>query len=231
MRGMRPRTIHETRTQMKRASVTAKAVLVTVGMLGWQGVARAQVYQPYWNAQPVSDDSPALGGAVGFGDDMFRLAGHGRFSMTSASDLGLELVFDNFEDDIGDDSQAFGFGGDYKYLVVPEGDKLPFDFAAQGCFGMEFGDDVTLMSIPFGVLGSKSILVDNEQRQITPFAAMYLIIEHTSVDTPAGDSSDTELEAEIRLGSAFQIKGNTHAYAALHTGNGTMFFLGFSAGL
>jgi hypothetical protein len=212
----------------KRAA--GATLLFTAIGLGMHGVARAQVYQPGWTARPVPDESPALGAAVGFGDNMFRIAGHARFSMTSASDLGLELVFDNFEDDIGDDSQRFGFGGDYKYLVVPEGEKLPFDLAAQGGFGMEFGSDVTTWSLPLGMLGSKSIPVDNDTREITPFAGMYIIIDHFSVEAP-GDNSETDVSAEIRFGSAFQIAGRTHAFAALHTGNGTMFFLGFTAGL
>ncbi len=217
---------------MNRLSPAARAALLcAMVMLAWNGVAQAQVFQPYWTARPVPDDSPGMGAAVGFGDDMFRLAGHARFSMTSASDLGLELVFDNFEDDIGDDSQLFGFGGDYKYMVIAEGDRLPFDLAAQGCFGMEFGSDVTELWVPFGMLGSKSIPVDDGAKEITPFAGAYVVVEHVSVDTPVGNSSETDVSAEIRLGSAFQIKGRTNAFAAFHFGNGTMFFLGFTAGL
>ncbi len=211
--------------------VALATLVVAAGVSGWQSVARAQVYQPYWNARPVTDASPAMGAVVGFGDNMFRIAGHGRFSMTSASDLGLELVFDNFEADNGDDSQSFGFGGDFKYLFVPDGPRLPFDFAGQACFGMEFGDDVTSLFVPFGVLGSKSIPVDSGSRMVTPFAGMYAVVTHTSVDTPAGDASDTDVDVEVRFGSAFQIAGQTHAFAALHVGNGTMFFLGFTAGL
>ncbi len=211
-----------------RAAVTVSCLGV---LLGWCDLAHAQVYQPYWTARAVPTDSPAMGAAVGFGDDMFRLAGHTRFNMTSASDLGLELVFDNFEEPDGDDSQFFGFGGDYKYLVVPDGGQLPFDFAVQGCFGMEFGDDYRLMSIPIGVLGSKTIPVGDDAREITPFAGMYIIVENVHVDTPAGDNSNTDVEAEIRFGSAFQVVGRSHAFAAIHAGNGTMFFLGFTAGL
>ena len=59
---------------------------------------------------------------------------------------------------------------------------------------------------------------------VTPFAAAYLIVDDTNV-------SDADFNGEIRFGSAFQIVNRTHAFAALHTGNGTMFFLGFTAGL
>ena len=229
---MSPRATTKRAIPMNRTLRVAATTAVFLGALcGWTHLAGAQVWQPYWTARPVPTESPAMGAAVGFGDDLFRIAGHTRFNMTSASDLGLELVFDNFEEVDGDDSQFFGFGADYKYLIVPQGDRLPFDFAAQGCFGMEFGDDVRLMSIPFGVLGSKTIPVGDEAREITPFAGMYLIIENVHVDTPAGDNSNTDVEAEIRFGSAFQVVGRSHAYAALHAGNGTMFFLGFTAGL
>jgi len=200
-----------------------------LGVFGGQEAARAQVYQPYWTARPVTDESPALGGAVGFGDNMFRFAGHARFNISSASDLGLELVFDNFEDDIGDDTNYFGGGLDYKYLVIPEGERLPFDLAAQAGVGMEWGSDTSQLMVPFGFLGSKSIAVD-DGREITPFAGAYVVIENTSFDAP-GTSDDTDVNAEIRIGAAFQIANSTRAYAALHVGNGTMFFLGFSVGL
>jgi hypothetical protein len=203
-------------------------LLALVGATVGQEAARAQVYQPYWTARPVPTDSPALGGAVGFGDEMFRFAGHARFNISSASDLGLELVFDNFDSDFGDDTNYFGGGVDYKYLVVAEGERLPFDLAAQACLGMEWGSDTSQLVVPFGFLGSKSIPVDDE-RNVTPFAGAYVVIENTSFDAPVDD--DTDVNAEIRLGAAFQVTGLTHAYAALHFGNGTMFFLGVSVGL
>jgi hypothetical protein len=211
----------------------ARVILLTaVAVMGWQGTATAQVYQPYWSARAVSDDSPVLGVAMGFGDDMFRIAGHGRFNITSASDLGLELVFDNVEDEIGDDSHFFGGGLDYKYTVVAQGERLPFDLAAQACAGMQWGSDVRVLTVPLGMLGSKAIAVEEGGRVITPYLGFYFIIDHVTVDVPGGgDSSDTDVDAEIRLGSAFQITGQTHAFAGLHLGNGTMFFLGFTAGL
>ncbi len=216
---------------MKTIHRVALATLLGLSAVaGVQTVAHAQAYQPFWSARPVTDDSPAMGGALGFGDDMFRLAGHARFSMTSASDLGIEVVFDNYEDAIGDDSQRFGFGGDFKYLVVPDSERLPFDFAIQACFGMDFGDDVTHMLIPVGVLGSKAIAVDEGSRVITPFLGMYVVTEHVSVDG-YDDASDTDVNGELRFGSAFQVTQNLNAYAAIHTGNGTMFFLGLTVGL
>lgn len=219
-------------TNWKRCHHVASATLLAVAAtLAWQGVAMGQAYQPYWNARPVSNDSPALGAVIGFGDNMFRIAGHGRFNMTSASDLGLEVVFDDFEDDVGDDSQFFGGGADFKYLVVPEGERLPFDLAAQACLGMQWGSDVRELVVPFGVLGSKAIMVD-EGRELTPFVAFHVVVEHVTVDVPGGgDSSDTDVDAEIRFGAAFQVAGQKHAFTALHVGNGTMFFLGFTAGL
>lgn len=220
----------QTRTTKRPTRAALLCAVVMLGVFGTHTAADAQVYQPYWTARPVVDDSPALGGAVGFGDSMFRFAGHARFSITSASDLGLELVFDNFEDDVGDDTHLFGGGLDYKYLVVADGARLPFDLAAQACVGMEWGDGLSLLTVPFGFLGSKSILLADDGREITPFGGAYVVIEHTSVDGP-GDNDDTDVSAEIRLGTAFQIAGQKRAYAALHLGNGTMFFLGFSVGL
>lgn len=205
-------------------------VVALLGILGSQGAARAQVYQPYFTARPVPTDSPALGGAVGFGDDMFRFAGHSRFNISSASDLGIELVFDTFESDFEDDTHFYGGGLDFKYLVVAQGERLPFDLAAQACVGMEWGSDTSQLSVPFGFLGSKSIAVDDDERMVTPFVSAYVVVENTSFDAPGVDD-DTDVNVEIRLGAGFEVTTRTNVYAALHIGNGTMFFLGFSAGL
>jgi len=205
------------------------AVLALLGILGSQETARAQAYQPYFTARPVPTDSPALGGAVGFGDDMFRFAGHSRFNISSASDLGIELVFDTFESDFEDDTHFYGGGLDFKYLVVAQGERLPFDLAAQACVGMEWGNDTSQLVVPFGFLGSKSIAVDDD-RMVTPFTSAYVVVEHTSFDA-AGVDDDTDVNVEIRLGAGFEVTNRTNVYAALHIGNGTMFFLGFSAGL
>jgi hypothetical protein len=219
------------KSRVKRSDRTlAGAAVAVAGWLAAGGVARAQVYQPYGSARPVATDAPALGVVVGFGDDMFRVAGHARFNVTSASDIGLELVFDNFEDDIGDDTQFFGGGADFKYLLVSDGARLPFDLAAQAGVGMEWGSDVRELTVPAGVLGSKLIPVDG--RDLTPFGGAYVVIEHTTVDVSGGDdSSDTDVSAEIRLGVDFQVVPRRHLFAALHAGNGTKFFLGFTASL
>ena len=217
----------QTRTLHTRGALVV--VLALVGIVGSQGTALAQVYQPYWTARPVVTDSPALGGAVGFGDDMFRFAGHARFNISSASDLGLELVFDNVETDFDDDTHYFGGGLDFKYLAVAAGERLPFDLAAQACVGMEWGNDTSQLVVPFGFLGSKSIAM-NDGQMLTPFTSAYVVVEHTSFDA-AGVDDDTDVNVEIRLGAAFEVATRSNVYAALHIGNGTMFFLGFSAGL
>jgi hypothetical protein len=122
-------------------------------------------------------------------------------------------------------------GVDFKYLIVPEGDRLPFDFAAQAAVGMLFGSGVRELRVPVGVLGSKSIPLD-DGREITPFASAYVIIDRVSVDIPGGgDSSDTDMDVEIRLGAAAEVVGRTNLFAALHVGSGTMFFLGFTVAL
>jgi hypothetical protein len=223
---MQTRTAH---TRSTRAALIG--VLALLGVLGSQETALAQVYQPYWTARPVDTDSPALGGAVGFGDDMFRFAGHARFNISSASDLGLELVFDSFDSDFDDDTHYYGGGLDFKYLAVAQGERLPFALATQACVGMEWGNDTSQLVVPFGFLGSKSIAMDEDDgRMLTPFASAYVVIEHTSFDA-AGVDDDTDVNVEIRLGAAFEVATRTNVYAALHIGNGTMFFLGFSAGL
>jgi hypothetical protein len=198
--------------------------------------AHAQVFYSYPGARPVSDTSPSLGLVSGFGDNTVRLGGFGRFNLSSIADLGLEVMFQNVDtEDTSEDTGFWGAGADGKYLLVEASEDTPFDVAAQVGAGFLSRSEYTLIHAPLGVTASHDFVM-NDGRRIVPYGGVYLLFDYVKVDAPAGapddyDDSSTDFDAEIRIGASAEIVKRGSLFAALHAGNGTMFFLGFNAGL
>jgi hypothetical protein len=193
----------------------------------------AQVFYSYPGARPVTDNSPSLGLVAGFGEDTVRLGGFGRFNLSSVADLGLEVMYDNVDDDFegGDDVGFFGFGGDGKYLLTSADEDMPLDIAAQLGVGVMTRSDYLLFHVPFGAIASHDFIM-NDGRRITPYGGVYFLFDYLTVDLPApADDSETDFEVEMRIGASAEIVKRGSLFAALHAGAGTIFFLGFNAGL
>ena len=204
------------------AGVLASAVLMSGSL------ARSQVFYAYPGAPPVTDVAPAIGTTVGLGDDLFRLVGYGRFNLSEAADLGLEIVVDEFHDD-----WRYGAAGDVKFGIVPKNSTLPFDLSFNVGFGFQSGNDVTNINIPLGAVISTPVeLVSGHS--IVPYGGVYLLIMHASFDLPPqsrGDDSDTDTDIELRVGTSLLIGDTTGFFATLHIGDETMFYLGMNVGL
>lgn len=209
--------------------VAAIAVVVVCALATGAG---AQVFYSYPGARPVTDTSPSLGLVAGFGDNLVRLGGFGRFNLSSKSDLGLEAVFNNVKSEgAGNDTGYGGAGADGKYLFFPAREDMQIDIAAQVGAGFLARSGYFLLHVPFGAIASHDFTT-NDGRRITPYGGVYFIFDYASFDAPPGaDSSDTDFDVEMRIGASAEIVKRGSLFAALHAGNGTMFFIGFNAGL
>jgi len=199
------------------------AAAISVLLLG--AGASAQVFYEYPAAPVVRENEPVFGPAIAIGEhDLFRVNGFARFNISVPMDLGLELVLDNVSD-----VTRFGVGGDIKYQFIPPEDMtMPFDLAFNAGFGFESGGDVTTIVIPIGALISKSIEIA-PSRLVTPYAGVYLLILHTSIDAGRyGDVSDTDTDVELRGGASVSITDMADVFAALHLGSGTKFYIGLN---
>ncbi len=193
--------------------------------------AHAQVFYSMPGARPVPDDSPVLGVALGFGDDLFRVVGFGRFNASQNSDIGLEVIYEDLDTGPGsDDTHRFGGGADYKYLAVRQDDTTPVDVAVQFGAGVLAHSNYTLIAVPLGALVSRTFTVDGD-RDIVPYGGVYLAMDFVDNDAPGNDGFDSDVDVEVRLGASAEIARNASVFAAFHAGNGTLFFLGFSASL
>jgi hypothetical protein len=209
------------------ASIVAAAAVTALPV-----AARAQVFYSYPGARPVSDASPALGATAGFGDHLVQLLGFARFNASPVSDLGVEGVFQSV--DAGDGGSDIGYGGvgvDYRYQFLEAGDTYPVDVCAQGGGGFVARSRFLDIRVPFGAMASRDFVL-RDGRHIVPYGGLYVVIDHERVDVPGfGNHSHTDGSLELRFGASAEIVRRGSVFAALHVGNGTMFFLGFNAGL
>jgi hypothetical protein len=209
-----------------------RSVLMAVVLVACAGAARAQVFYSFPGARPVSDASPSLGLVAGFGDNVVRLGGFGRFNLSTKSDLGLEAMYNNVKDeDTTDDTGSYGAGIDGKWQFFESRQDMQIDIAANVGGGFLTRSGNLDIHVPLGAIASHDFAM-NDGRLITPYAGFYLIFDYFKFDAPEGvDDSDTDADAEIRIGASAEIVKKGSLFAALHAGNGTMFFVGFNLAL
>jgi hypothetical protein len=204
----------------------AIAAVVIVALLA--PAVGAQVFYMYPGAPPVKKDEPAVGATIAFGDDLFRILGYGRFNINNVSDIGVELLTDNT-----DDVWRGGLAADYKYAIVPKETEMPFDLSVNGGFGYQWGGDISNILFPVGGLVSRPVELSGGQ-VLVPYGGVYILFQYTSWDLPPGvpgDTSDWDTDVELRIGSAFVINESSRAFATLHIGAGTRFYLGINFSL
>ncbi len=210
--------------------ITAALSLLLLGVS-----ASAQVFYEYPGAPVVGENEPIFGPAIAIGDEFFRINGFARFNISTPMDLGLEIALDrvtvaDFDDFRSEEVWRFGVGGDIKYLFIPPEDMtMPFDLAFNAGFGFETGGDITNIIVPVGALISKPLEIA-PSRIFTPYAGVYLLIVHTTIDVGDrfGDRSDTDTDIELRGGGSVNVTDVAEIFAALHLGSGTKFYIGLN---
>lgn len=196
------------------------------------GSAHAQVFYSYPGARPVSDASPSLGLVAGFGDNVVRLGGFGRFNLSQKSDLGLEAMYNDVKGEGSVDDTGYGGAGiDGKWMFYEARQDMQIDIAANVGGGFLARSGYYDIRVPIGAIASHDFTT-SDGRRIVPYAGFYFIFDYVHVDVPEGvDGSDTNGDAEFRMGASADIVKRGSLFAALHAGNGTMFFIGFNLGL
>lgn len=209
-----------------------RSVMVAVVLVACAGASRAQVFYSFPGAKPVTDDSPSLGLVAGFGDNVVRLGGFGRFNISPKADLGLEAMFNNVKNDVTDDDTGYyGAGIDGKWQFYESRPDMQIDIAANIGGGFLARSGYTNIHVPIGAIASHDFTM-NDGRLIVPYAGVYFLFDYVKFDVPGGgDDSDTDGDAELRIGASAEIVKKGSLFAALHAGNGTMFFIGFNKGL
>lgn len=219
---------------MKSIRFAMTVTTIVVALATFASTADAQVFYAYPGAPPVKADQPAIGADIGFGDDLFRLLGHGRFNVMSTSDLGLEVIFDKADSPVEANVWRWGFGADYKLAIVPkDSTSMPFDLAINAGFGYQNGGDTWNIRFPVGGMISRPLQLKGD-RALVPYGGVYVLFEYAKWNWPSGitgDNSDFEVDVELRVGTGFEIAKSALAYATLYLGAGTKFYLGINFSL
>lgn len=95
-------------------------------------------------------------------------------------------------------------GGGFAYQMVRERQDQPFDMVFTAGVGGSFGDDVTLLRIPVGVVVGHRFPLEGSFA-ITPYVHPRLSIDRISFDTPGGNVSDTEMNLDVDIGATLEI--------------------------
>jgi hypothetical protein len=85
-------------------------------------------------------------------------------------------------------------GGGLAYQLARSDAEMPFDIVLTGGLGASFGDDLTIMRLPFGAAVGHRFAMENEMA-ISPFVHPRLSWNRVSFD--GNSDSDTELEVDI----------------------------------
>ena len=206
-------------------------VVATVVACALAGAAHAQVFYSFPGAKPVTDASPSLGLVAGFGDNIVRLGGFGRFNLSERADLGLEAMYNNVKAEGTTNDTGYGGGGvDGKYQFFHARQDMQIDIAANAGVGVLARSSYSDIHVPFGALASHDFTM-NDGRLIVPYAGLYFVYDYVHVDVDGASSGDHDFDTELRVGASAEIVKKGSLFAALHAGNGTMFFIGFNAGL
>lgn len=212
---------------LSRAAVAAAVIVALLSP-----AVSAQVFYTYPGAPPVEKNEPAVGATIAFGDHLFRLLGYGRFNVNSVSDIGIELLTDR-ADAVDGKAWRGGLAADYKYAIVPKETEMPFDLSVNSGFGYQWGGELSNLVLPIGGLMSRPVQLESGYI-IMPYGGVYVLFQYEWWDLPPGvpgDTSDWSTDVELRLGGSFVIKESSKAYASLHLGAGTKFYLGINFSL
>lgn len=85
-------------------------------------------------------------------------------------------------------------GGGLAYQLARSNADMPFDIVLAGGLGASFGDDVTILRIPFGAVVGHRFALENELA-ISPY--VHPRLSYNRASSNGASASDTELEVDI----------------------------------
>jgi len=188
--------------------------------------ADAQVFYQYPGAPTVEPKHFDAGGYLSGGDNLFRFGGSGRLGLARYWDVGFEALVESQ-----DSSWRGGAGGDVRYQLFPNTDKLPLDLAADAGFGFVSGDGVTIYQTPIGAVVSSPLRTDNGT-VITPYLGIYAVYVRVKVKvTGVPDATNNAVEAMLRGGASVRFGEKLELYGTLQLGPDDLASIGINYSL
>jgi hypothetical protein len=194
---------------------------------------QAQVFGNFYPARTVGEAERCAGAYFIVADDVVGGLAQFRYGATYAVDLGLQLGVESVDSYVprgglyeSADSDNLLVGGDVKFAMRTADSEMPVDISVG--FGAGFVDAEGAESLLFSVTGQGGWRgPEPESRGLEPYVGLALMVNRMSVDLPGGgDSTDTDTDLEVRVGTAYVLTRAASLLAELHAGNGTAFAVG-----
>ena len=201
------------------------AVLLLAACLACATPLRAQVFYQFPDAPTIEPHRADAGAYMSGGDNLFRIGGYGRLGFARYWDVGFEIVGESY-----DSSWKAGAGGDLRYQLFPDTDKLPFDLTGDAGFGFATGDGVTLYQAPVGAVVSSPLKTDGGT-MIIPYLGVYAVYVRTEVDIGSSTSADDDIEAMLRGGASLFVGERIQIYGTLQIGPNDLASIGINYSL
>lgn len=206
---------------MRKTAILAFAC----ALFGLCSNASAQVFYQYPEAPVVPPGQIATGPYVAIGENkLFRAGGFIRMNATKHLDVGFELLADSY-----DGQGRGGLGADLRLSIFQSYQAIPFDLSVGAGVGYVTGGDVSQIDVPIGAVISSPFKSDNGNT-LVPYLGVYIVIMDAQVDLPDGrESSDTDLDVELRGGVRYTLSAGPDLFLSLFVGREAqvMFGVGF----
>jgi hypothetical protein len=183
-------------------------------------VGRAQFSGQLSTPKTVTNGASTVGLYAGVFDDAIGLLGQYRYGIGGYTDLGFKLGVLDLDFQGSDAAADLAF--DVKYQVMEMRMRDPFELSIDGGVDFLFAEDLTVLSLGFGPIGSYPVKLKSG-RVLEPYGRLQVRVERTDLDR-GGD--DTDFEIGLNIGTAFELSGATRAIGELQFDDQFGFFFG-----
>ena len=138
-------------------------------------------------------------------------------------DAGIELLGQTLND-----RTMAGAAADLKLRLFPATPALPFDLSLNGGVGFASGDGAEILQAPVGAVVSAPFEMDSG-RTIVPHVAVYVLTVRSKFDRGREpETTDTDVDVELRTGVGFPVATKMDLFFALHVGRDAVVTIGLN---
>lgn len=165
-------------------------------LLAGSAVAGAQTTYPSFQQPRIA--SREFNFAVADGEGITPFVFQWREGTSVGSQISFDLGLADPEDEGAD--VFLILGGQYAHSLARSRADMPLDVLFTAGIFSQFGNDITMLSVPVGASIGHRFPITGTAMAITPYVHPRLALQYISIDTPVGDGSDTDIDISFDVG-------------------------------
>ena len=169
-----------------------------IGAMLLVGSAAASAQTTYPSFQQPRVASREFNFAIADGDGITPFVFQWREGTSVGSQISFDLGLADPENEAAD--VYLILGGQYARSLARSRADMPLDVLFTAGIFSQFGNDVTLLSVPVGASIGHRFPIEGTAMAITPYLHPRLALQYGSMDTQAGDESDTDIDISFDVG-------------------------------